>query len=325
MTSLLVLKEHIKAFYAAHSALVIHLFRFVLCFAALEIIGRNAGYIEILTTLPVEFLMSLFGCFLPAGAATLLVGLVLLAQVYKASMELAVITLVLILLILLLYYGFEPGDSALLLAAPVFMQLHIPYALAVIVGLTGSVISVIPMSCGILFYYILVYAGQAANLAQPGQQTEFTEVFAQILEGLAGNRAMLIVMAACALGVLVVWAIRIQAFHYSWTAASVAGIVVMLFMTFFLHYHSGLETSVTEMTIASLVSLLAGAVCRYLFFLVDYSRTEYLQYEDENYHYYVKAVPKVAVTKTDVKVQKFNRVKKRQKTGEGRADLKDAE
>ena len=316
MTTLLIMKEHLKTFYAAHSALVLHLFRFFLCFAALEVIGRNAGYIAILTTLPVEFLMSLFGCFLPMGAAAVLVGMVLLAQVYRASMELAVITLVLILLILLLYYGFEPGDSALLLAAPVFMQLSIPYALAVIVGLTGSVISVIPMSCGILFYYILLYAGQAANLVQPGQQTEFTEVFARILEGLAGNRTMLIVMAACALGVLVIWAVRIQSFHYSWPAAYVAGIVVMLFLVFFLRYHSALETSVAEMTLAALVSLATGAVCQFLFFLVDYSRTEYLQYEDESYYYYVKAVPKASVPRTDVKVQKFNRVKKKEKPGE---------
>ena len=34
--------------------------------------------------------------------------------------------------------------------------------------------------------------------------------------------------------------------------------------------------------------------------------TEYLQYEDDDYYYYVKAVPKIAVSAPDVKVQKIN-------------------
>jgi hypothetical protein len=39
---------------------------------------------------------------------------------------------------------------------------------------------------------------------------------------------------------------------------------------------------------------------------VDYSRTEYVQFEDDDYYYYVKAVPKLTVSAPDVKVQKIN-------------------
>ena len=40
-------------------------------------------------------------------------------------------------------------------------------------------------------------------------------------------------------------------------------------------------------------------------FAVDYTRTEYLQYEDDDYYYYVKAVPKLTVSAPDVKVQRI--------------------
>ncbi len=41
----------------------------------------------------------------------------------------------------------------------------------------------------------------------------------------------------------------------------------------------------------------------FLFFCVDYSRTENIQFEDDEYYYYVKAVPKVGVSAPEKKVK----------------------
>ena len=60
-----------------------------------------------------------------------------------------------------------------------------------------------------------------------------------------------------------------------------------------------------------MVSVVIALVYTFFAFAVDYTRTEYLQYEDDDYYYYVKAVPKIAVTARDVKVQKINTRKKR--------------
>ena len=38
---------------------------------------------------------------------------------------------------------------------------------------------------------------------------------------------------------------------------------------------------------------------------MDYSRTERLQFEDDEYYYYVKAVPKAFVSGTDKRVTRF--------------------
>lgn len=39
---------------------------------------------------------------------------------------------------------------------------------------------------------------------------------------------------------------------------------------------------------------------------VDYSGTEYIQFEDDDYYYYVKAIPKIKVTASDVQVKRIN-------------------
>ena len=48
-----------------------------------------------------------------------------------------------------------------------------------------------------------------------------------------------------------------------------------------------------------------------MIFSVDYTRTEYTQFEDDDYYYYVKAVPKMNIAAPDVKVQKINSTKTR--------------
>ena len=44
-----------------------------------------------------------------------------------------------------------------------------------------------------------------------------------------------------------------------------------------------------------------------MFFNVDYSRTERLQFEDDEYYYYVKAVPKSVITGSEKKVKHFHK------------------
>ena len=51
-----------------------------------------------------------------------------------------------------------------------------------------------------------------------------------------------------------------------------------------------------------------------MFFAVDFRRTEYVQYEDDEYYYYVKAVPKIKVTQKDRNVTDI-------KSGENEDDI----
>ena len=42
------------------------------------------------------------------------------------------------------------------------------------------------------------------------------------------------------------------------------------------------------------------------FFTVDYARSESLQFEDDEYYYYVKAIPKVSVSTPEKTVKRIN-------------------
>ena len=53
---------------------------------------------------------------------------------------------------------------------------------------------------------------------------------------------------------------------------------------------------------SALLGLAVGFILEFLFFSVDYSRTENMQFEDDEYYYYVKAVPKIGVPVPEKKV-----------------------
>ena len=57
--------------------------------------------------------------------------------------------------------------------------------------------------------------------------------------------------------------------------------------------------------VGSIISLLIGFLIQFLFMNLDYARTERVQFEDDDYYYYVKAVPKKMVAVKEVTVKHF--------------------
>ena len=93
---------------------------------------------------------------------------------------------------------------------------------------------------------------------------------------------------------------------YSWIIAIVAGTIAQLSVIFIGDIVADVSVSVIRLLMGILVSLLIAGIYTFFVFAVDYSRTEYVQFEDDDYYYYVKAVPKLTVSAPDVKVQKIN-------------------
>lgn len=311
MRGLLAGKEALKALYAGYSAFVNALLRFITAFAAIFLINQNIGLMPKLSGSLVPLIAGIICAFLPFGAIAFLVGVFLLAQLFAASMEVALITFLFLLIVILLYYGFQPGDSAYLLVTPILFFLKLPFTIPLILGLTGSLISVIPMSCGIFLYYVILYVKQNGSFLAGSEQTEITQMLAQVMKNLLANPTMLVMIAACCLGALAVCVIKNLSINYSWSIAIAAGLILQILVVFIGDFKFGVPVSVPELLVGLVGAVAAALIYQLFVFSVDYSRTEYTQFEDDDYYYYVKAVPKIAIPKTDVKVREINKLKKR--------------
>ena len=207
---------------------------------------------------------------------------------------------------MMLYYGFRPGDGYLLLLTPMMFFLRVPYVIPLFVGLSGSLVSIVPVSCGVCIYYIMMYLKQNAGVLAGSSMSEMAERFIVIVQSLFGNQLMWVMAAAFAAGVLVVFLIRNLSVDYSWSIAIIAGVITQLVVIFIGDFYFNLPVAIGPMILGILVSVVLALVYQFFVFAVDYTRTEYLQYQDDDYYYYVKAVPKITVSQPDVKVHRIS-------------------
>ena len=103
---------------------------------------------------------------------------------------------------------------------------------------------------------------------------------------------------------------------YAWVIAIVVGTVAQLLVIFVGDFVFGVSVSAGTLIFGLLVSVVLAMIYNFFFFSVDYTCTEYVQFEDDDYYYYVKAVPKMTVSSTDVKVQRISTRKRSTKVKE---------
>ena len=208
-----------------------------------------------------------------------------------------------------MYYGFQPGDSYLLLITPIFYILKIPYAVPLLVGLSKTPIAVVPVGCGTFIYYVLQYVKQNAGVLTNDASLDIAQKYVQIMKSMMGNKLMMLMIVSCVAGVFVVYLIRRLSIDYAWIIAIVVGAIAQLTVIFIGDYIFDVSAPMAQLLLGTLGSMLIAGIYNFLIFSVDYSRTEYIQFEDDDYYYYVKAVPKITISTPDVKVQKINSTK----------------
>lgn len=307
MMELLEFKEKLKALYARFGAFAGPAIKFLLGFLSVVMLNQNLGFMARIDNMPAALFLGIVCMALPYGGMALLAGIVMLAHITAVSLELAAIVLALLLAVLLLYYGFQPGDSYLLVVTPLLFMLKIPYAVPLVVGLAGGIISIIPVSCGIFIYYIISYVKQnAGTLTGESAASEMVQKYTQIVKDMLFNQDMLLMIAAFALCILVVFVVKNLSIDYAWPVAIAAGTVTQLLVFLMGDFMFSVSVDMLQLLLGVLAGCAVAGIYNFFALALDYSRTEYVQFEDDDYYYYVKAVPKITVSTTDVTVKHIN-------------------
>ena len=118
MTGLLLWKEHLKEFYQKYNQLLHPLIRFLFTLCTVLSINSAVGYMAKLKNPLVVFMVCLVGTLLPNCMLVFLIGGFLAVHLYAVSVEMALIAVLVMMIIGILYYGFKPGDSWLMVLTP---------------------------------------------------------------------------------------------------------------------------------------------------------------------------------------------------------------
>lgn len=306
MTGLLELREKIKAIYSKYEVFVLPVIKFLLAFIALNCVNGQLGYMTQLDNVALVLIVALMCSFLPMGSIVFFSMAFSLLHMYALSLEVALVGLCVYLLMFLLFFRFSRKEALVVVLVPLLFVLKIPYVMPVAMGLLGTPASMISVACGVVIYFLIqTVSGNAATINTMAEE-DATAKLRMMIDGIIDNKAMLVMVTAFAITVLVVYLIRRMSVDYSWTIAVIAGAMINMLILLVGDLFYDTNISVGGVIIGAVVAALAGKVIEFFRLSLDYSRTEKVQFEDDEYYYYVKAVPKMSVAAPTKTVKKIN-------------------
>lgn len=306
MAALLEFKQRLKIFYSKYDIYLIPLGKFLLAMITFSMINGSIGFMQKITSPALSFILALMCSFLPLNLTVVFGAVLVLAHTYALSLEVMLVTGVLILIMFLLFFRVSPEMGYLLLITPLAFVFKVPYVIPIAMGLVAAPIAAVPVSCGVMIYYFLHYIRLNGTLLGNSEGDSAARKVSYLIENAVANKAMLLTIVAFILTLILVYVIRRLSIDYAWNiaigAGAVANVVILLLGGLILH----VSTQVLPVIFGTLGAIVLAAVLEFFCFNVDYSRTEYVQFEDDEYYYYVKAVPKISISVQDKKVKKIN-------------------
>lgn len=306
MTRLIELRDKVCKFCSAYEKYLLPIVKFLLAFMLFCIINYSVGFIAKISTVSSAAIMALLCCLFPYGMTIFVAECLIVANLYVLSLEVALVALLIFLVIYFIYFRFTPKDGLFVVLTPILFKLNIPYLLPMTTGLFKSIYSVVSVVCGTVAFYFINGISQNVSIltAEGGQREKITVTVTQLL----GNKEMYLTIGVFVITSIVVYTIRRLSIDNSWKIALISGTLIQisgLLAGYMLFSISG-KTAI--MIIGNIISLLLGFVLEFIFFNLDYERTEHVQFEDDDYYYFVKAVPKKMISSANKQIKEFNTV-----------------
>lgn len=305
MTGLLEMRERMRNFYGRYEVYVTAGMKFLLGLVLFFLINSQLGYREQLNQPAVALLLALLCAFMPINIMVVAACGLILIHLSALSLEVCAIGLCLMLLLFFLYGMYAPKHGYTAILTPVLCFFKIPQVVPVSAGLLcgpSAYLSVV--SGAVVFFYIDGVKGNIVNFTST-EEVEGTAKFTAALKILTGNREMYLVIAAFLLTSLLVYIIRRQSVDFAWRIALFVGSLVQMVILLVGYVLLGMPEKIMWVLIGTAVSIVICLILEFFFYNLDYSRIERVQFEDDEYYYFVKAVPKVYLARKDKRVKRI--------------------
>ncbi|MDO4477851.1 MAG: hypothetical protein Q4B73_02270 [Lachnospiraceae bacterium] len=294
MTVLRSMREGLKGFYGNAAFLLNVILKFVLAVATYGVLRHFLGGEGFFSN---NFLILVLGCLsavLPVTAIPIFAGILAVGLAWSIGLEAVAITAMVLLVLTALFLRFAPQSAILIVLVPMSMTLGFPCLVPVLAALKSRLSSIMGIGCGVVVYYLLKTLTELAN-GTMAVGNDLTARVQGIATGVFGRDEMALHLVVLCGVFVVVFMLRQLSMPHSRTIAAVGGpIVYVLLMIAGASLANG-AASPAGLVPDVIVTILAALVLNFFLFDVDYRRTEYLEFEDDTYYYYVKAIPKVSV------------------------------
>lgn len=305
MSTLLVWREKLQEIYAKYSTYILKALQLILGLVLFGLINANIGFMKMASSIFCTVGLAVICTFFPMIIMVTAAAALILVHFYSLSLPIAVVSLIIFLIMYIFYFRFTPKKAWLVLLSALAFGLKIPFVIPIVFGLMGTPVWIVPASCGVIAYYMVDYVKDSATALRSADAEALFNSLMSFTKQVLTSKEMWLMTVAVVIGILVVNLVRTRAVDHAWKIASAAGAVVCVIVAAAGNIALNAGISYVSAVVSAIIGIAVGLVLEFLFFSVDYSRTENIQFEDDEYYYYVKAVPKVGVSAPEKEVKRI--------------------
>ena len=293
MAQLVYLKENIKYFYQKHSEYAEPALKLLFSLVMLCLVQSMFQYNETVNRPWLFLIVSAAQAFLPLSFCFYSAACLILLNLWQVSVEIFAVFLLFFVICYLLFVRVDGRHAFIIILTPILFYLKMEYFLPVLLGMTAGFSGILPMAAGILIYFFSLYTKDASALLTTTENLDPGIGMSRIASLMVIDRKLLVILVTFCL-VVFVSAILYQMFHEkAWMFAIIIGNISLAVLLLFGRLIFELDYTRWRVFVEIVLAMGVATVVQFFKGIGDFSRIEKVTFEDDEYIYFVKAVPKI--------------------------------
>jgi len=306
LTTLLEFRGMARSFFQKYQLIIEPVFRFVIAYLAFHTINTSLAYNTTVANPAIELCMATIGAFLPPVVLILMCAMLAILQVYSASPILAALVVVIFAVLFCFIARFSGKYAYAVVAVPILFIFKIPYLVPLLLGMIATPMAIFPTVSGVIIYFVFQVIQEAATRQDISSLDATLALYIDVVNSLFKHKEMFITAAIFAVVILVMWLVRRLRFEFVFEITIVLGAIINILGFLLVNLQLDINVGTGSMILGTVISMLLVFVAQFFRVVLDYTSVEHVQFEDDDYYYYVKAVPKIDVTRLQKNVTTFS-------------------
>jgi len=299
VNKILEIRALICSYFHRFHSIITPIIRFLFAFVTFTVINDKLGTDPKLTSTTVKLLMSAASAFIPMILFVFVAVIMVLVHLYTIMPLIAVLALVVFLVLYCFAARFSGKMAYAVVAIPVLFELGMPELAPIFMGLVGGFMGIFPAACGVIGYYSITVFLNEANTVTITNVDDALKVYIDVVNKILSNKEMfayVIIFSAIIVVMNIIKKASVRGIHeINILAGGVAYIIAdVVIMSKF-----GITNDIGTVIGHVLLCILIMLVIQFFRLVTDNRKVVRTQFEDDEYYYFVKAVPKLDIAAAD--------------------------
>ena len=234
--------------------------------------------------------------FLPISFLYYAISILIMINLWNVSMDIFLGFVIFFIICSLAFIRVDKKHAIIIIATVLLFYLKLEYLLPVLLGMSVGFGAILPAAAGIVVYFLSVYMTDVSTLLTTSTSSSFGMGLQRIVNLILIDKKLLVLLVTFALIIFITTLLCHMFYERAWMFAIFVGNIAMVLLLLFGRLIFELDYTIWRLFLEVILGIGCCYIYRFFRGIGDVSRIEKVSFEDDEYFYYVKAVPKIKVT-----------------------------